>query len=151
MHLATPDGHTPAYTRSWNPVLLNQWQDMPVGRAIFNPGSVGQPRHHAALRGLGGDDNRASYMLLRRNGRQQFQFRRVAYDFEKTIARLRSIRWPDGEVEIEHDIYKSIEDAMLASKHKPHSPRQQDLYAVLACIEDGLREVIEKRLIPELK
>jgi len=52
-----------------------------------NVGSVGQPRN---------SDNRASYIILNDSdpaapGRTTVNFRRVTYDFEKTIAKIYDI------------------------------------------------------------
>lgn len=79
---------------------IDQWHDLPQGglRALLNPGSVGQPRHHALLTAAGiPPDNRASYMLLREvaPGHWQFCFRRVAYHVAQTIDLLRALPWHD--------------------------------------------------------
>lgn len=151
MYLACNTGSQSRYTTGWYPASPNQWRDMPVGRAIFNPGSVGQPRPHAALRGRGTDDNRAAYMLLRCNGHRQFQFRRVKYDLDKTIKQMERIRWPDGEIQIGHDIYKSVQDAVRASRDaKPLGPEKQALYEVLEDIDERLQAIV-KRLISWLR
>jgi predicted phosphodiesterase len=150
MHLCTVDSRV--YSNTWHPVSPNQWHNMPIGRrAIFNPGSVGQPRTHAVLRGRGSDDNRAAYMLLRFNGNQQIQFRRVTYDVEKTIEQLKKIQWPDGEIRIGHNIYKNVRDAVRASQNrKPPGPESQTLYDVLENIDQRLSAIIEDALIPRL-
>jgi diadenosine tetraphosphatase ApaH/serine/threonine PP2A family protein phosphatase len=57
---------------------------------LVNVGSVGQPRN---------SDNRASYVVLtesepaagEKNGRTTVNFRRVPYDFERTIAKIYDI------------------------------------------------------------
>lgn len=65
-----------------------QWSELPKYKTLFNPGSVGQPRSYP-------HDNRAAYMMLKSNGQIQFQFRRVPYDFKKTIQLLQEkVFWP---------------------------------------------------------
>jgi predicted phosphodiesterase len=59
--------------------LGNTWTHPGKGRAIVNVGSVGQPRD---------EDNRASYVLF--DGKT-VTWRRVAYDFEKTAAKVFAI------------------------------------------------------------
>jgi predicted phosphodiesterase len=78
---------------------IGSWLPLPAsrGRALFNPGSVGQPRTHDVLTGAGvPHDYHAAYMLLRLNtdGSGAVQFRRVWYDVSETVKLLRKLRWP---------------------------------------------------------
>ncbi len=71
------------------------WKDLPAQPTLFNPGAVGQSRSHGTTKILASSDNRAAYMLLKLNGHMEFQFRRVPYDVEETIRRLREdVVWP---------------------------------------------------------
>lgn len=97
-----------------------RWIDLPEApwRGLVNPGSVGQPRTHPLAASLGQErDNRACYALLReaRPGRWQLRFQRVAYPHQRTIERLRALRW----------------DAAMAPELPPH-PLAARLAAVYA-------------------
>lgn len=82
---------------------VNTWHEFPGLRsAIINPGSVGQPRQHSAQRGaeLGDHDLRAAYLLLNRSGGHgepvtRYQWRRVAYDNQRTAALLAGLAWSE--------------------------------------------------------
>lgn len=81
----------------WDVAPLDTWIPLPgLGqRALFNPGSVGQPRPHGLLT-MVGHDARAAYMLLKLDTKGgAVKFRRVTYDTERTINLLREMRWPD--------------------------------------------------------
>jgi predicted phosphodiesterase len=67
----------PSYTQ---PVLLSNGH-----RLIINPGSVGQPRD---------SDPRAAYALLETDS-NVIRYRRIAYPFELTQARMRAAKLPD--------------------------------------------------------
>lgn len=72
------------------------WQPFPVGcQVLLNPGSVGQPRCHAEQLT---SDWRAAYALLYSDGSKitQFQWRRVVYPIEETVAQLEKLAWLDG-------------------------------------------------------
>lgn len=59
-----------------------------VPRAIFNPGSVGQPRDH---------DPRAAYAIFN-PVRQTWTFHRVAYDIPSVQIRMRSAKLPERHI-----------------------------------------------------
>jgi predicted phosphodiesterase len=84
------DRHEMPESRHVNQVALNVWHDLPhpIERTILNPGSVGQPRSHGALHI---QSNHATYLLIAPHlGRRgQYQFRRVPYNVESTLRRLR--------------------------------------------------------------
>lgn len=146
----------------WQPVGVGKWEDLPEHgqRALFNPGSVGQPRHYNDLR-----DYRAAYMLLKLNGSErQFQFRRVAYNVEETVRRLREVRWSeDDTAEMERwlceshrlergneakgsSIYKDERDA----KREDNDPLDGLLQETLEQMPERLRALVEGTLIPTL-
>ncbi|MCJ7534380.1 MAG: metallophosphoesterase family protein, partial [Anaerolineales bacterium] len=60
-----------------------------VPRAIFNPGSVGQPRDH---------DPRAAYAIFDPD-RQTWTSRRVAYDIQSVQDRMRSAKLPPRHIQ----------------------------------------------------
>jgi predicted phosphodiesterase len=141
----------------WQAVLVpseeqDDWQPLP-GRwvqALFNPGSVGQPRRHSLLRQAGvAQDYRAAYMMLRLNGSGPgfFQFRRVAYDVETTKRQLRekvqwSADWTDDHC---NDAGSSIHYA-----EPPAGPLDRELEETLANMGDRLSDLVENTLIPTL-
>ena len=59
--------------------------DLRAGRALLNPGSVGQPRD---------GDPRAAYLLLDLDA-QRATFRRVEYDIERTQAEIHALGLPE--------------------------------------------------------
>jgi predicted phosphodiesterase len=59
--------------------------DVGVGRLLFNPGSVGQPRD---------GDPRAAFLLLDLDARRAW-FRRVEYDIERTQREMRDAHLPE--------------------------------------------------------
>ena len=68
---------------------VGEVQPLPEGRALINPGSVGQPR----------DGNRdASYLVLDLDAHTA-EFRRVAYDIAQTQARMRKVGLPTWLIE----------------------------------------------------
>jgi len=72
--------------------IAPQWNErikIDTGRWIINPGSVGQPRD---------GDPSASYALLD-PAAGEWEYRRVAYPFEETQARMRHFRLPEGLIE----------------------------------------------------
>jgi predicted phosphodiesterase len=101
----TYSGEIPDNPEGWWPIEVGQWQPLPKPKGdqptiLLNPGSVGQPRLHALLRGAGiSHDYRAAYMLLRLDDRQQwwFQFRRVDYPVEETTRKLQNLPWPEPD------------------------------------------------------
>lgn len=148
MFLAYPNGRRPGSgTRSskkikqWYPTPIGEWQPLPKhGKALFNPGSVGQPRSHAVL--IDAEiphDYRAAYMLLLldESGGGAFQFRRVDYDVEETVRLLRAIRWPQRR--------RSGEGK--SSKGEIHLPREEEPPANW---EERLSDCVENILIPTL-
>jgi len=71
------------------PPVVGEIQPLPDGRALINPGSVGQPR----------DGNRdASYLVLDLDAHTA-EFRRVAYDIAQTQARMRKVGLPTWLIE----------------------------------------------------
>lgn len=61
------------------------WKE--AGRAVFNPGSVGQPRD---------GDRRAAYALLSAEGGEvEVEIRRVEYDYEKAAGKIRRAGLPE--------------------------------------------------------
>lgn len=106
-------------SRVWDLLSLDgdgaDWRPLPPAIntvMIFNPGSVGQPRQHSLLTGLGvSPDPGACYMLLQVNGRGkgEYLFRRVPYDVDETIWRIeQDVVWPpkDFGSDIYHSHYK---------------------------------------------
>lgn len=75
--------HIPGiFTEDYNffsPDELNHQVELGPGKTLVNVGSVGQPRD---------GDNRSCYVILKG---QQVNYRRVSYDFEKTIAKIYAI------------------------------------------------------------
>ena len=139
--------------RDWTPVpamvgassvwqrLLPSWQ-----KALFNPGSVGQPRPHAALIDQEAySDWRAAYMLLRidERGIVHFQFRRVEYDVELTKHLLQErVRWgQDGDSG--RTVLKDVLDPSV-------NPDQKDVRDLLPTIGGELDTLVRDRLIPNL-
>jgi diadenosine tetraphosphatase ApaH/serine/threonine PP2A family protein phosphatase len=139
----------------WQPTPVGVWRPLP-GKwqpALFNPGSVGQPRRSAFLMGAGvSHDYRAAYMMLRLNGHGDgaFQFRRVHYDVEETIRLLRKARWPE-EVRNEaqgHNIHKDDEGTASSVSR---DPMVQKLSKTLDEINERLPRLVEEVLIPALR
>ncbi len=153
MFLTCPEGRAPRRTEGWRAVEVGDWEPLPEWRrALLNPGSVGQPRHHAISVSAGVPyDHRAAYLLLRLNGsgKGDFQFRRVGYDVRKTIRLLKRIRWPEEDSGPGGgDIYKSTEDA--ERQRWMSDPTARELAETLAHITDLLPRLVEERLIPTL-
>lgn len=72
--------------------IAPQWNErikINTGRWIINPGSVGQPRD---------GDPAASYALLDPDA-GEWEYRRVAYPFEETQARMRHFKLPERLIE----------------------------------------------------
>lgn len=150
MYLACSKGDVRRSTDGWMPADVGEWHELPDSPALLNPGSVGQPRSHALLAGAGVErDCRAAYMLLKVNGGRggKFQFRRVAYDVDETVRRLREVRWEAEEK-------KSAGSEMLYGSDKGvrfSDPLARFLDEVLANIDSDLPHLINKTLIPTLK
>lgn len=95
---------------AWQPIPVGEWRSLPVdGKMMLNPGSVGQPRSHAAPERYAGRDNRAAYMFLNVNGygTGEYQFRRVKYDVEETIRLIQEevTLQKDEQLRNDHDVY----------------------------------------------
>lgn len=89
---------------------VNTWMELPERVLMLNPGSVGQPRFHAAQMGAQ-DDNRACYLLLqRRSNAWRMQWRRVEYDLHVTVDALGRLAWPQQPVNHGNDILKATKD-----------------------------------------
>ena len=117
-------------------VSVNQWRPIPAGRKVlFNPGSIGQPRRNLRVQmsqRMGtGPDVRAAYLLLDPS-HHRFQFRRVAYDVQKTVTALKQLKWDASQVDLS-------ETAPLP-----------DLQFVLENNETLLPQLIKQTLIPTL-
>jgi len=150
MALACPE-RLPNRMDKWRPAEVGKWKALPEhGQpALFNPGSVGQPRCHPYLTTAGiPGDNRAAYMLLKLNGSgRQFQFRRVAYDVKETVRRLRGIRWSERGSEAEgSSIYKDEADAVRRAK----DPLSEMLTETLDQMPERLSALVEGTLIPTI-
>jgi predicted phosphodiesterase len=135
----------------WRPAKVGEWEELPEhGQpALFNPGSVGQPRQHPYLTVTGvPPDRRAAYMLLKLNGSgRQFQFRRVAYDVKETVRWLREIRWSERESEAEgSSIYKDERDA----ERGDHDSLDRMLKETLENMPERLSALVEGTLIPAI-
>jgi hypothetical protein len=167
MHLTFPEGtdiEGMGSARQWEVDLLKSspteagvgetpWKDLPSHPTLFNPGGLGQPRLHTHSRIYASHDNRASYMLLRANGRMQFQFRRVPYDHEETIRQLQEeVTWPpEPHLRMKgSDILKEVEGT---------NPLPRDMWDTLfldyrQILRDApslLPELIDKILVPQLR
>lgn len=146
----------------WEPVVMRSssddkgvgetpWIDLPSQSALFNPGGLGQPRFHAHARIYAPRDNRASYLLLKSNGQMQVQFRRVPYDYEETIRRLREeVTWSVGPCTRGSDILKEVDGP------NPLPPEAWDTLMLyyrqfLNDMPRLLPELIENVLIPQLR
>lgn len=141
---------------SWLPKLLSPameghgvgctpWSAMPDNPALLNPGAVGQPRLPWAAQGIAEFDNRAAYMLLKSNGRIEYQFRRVPYDVDQTIRLLREkVYWPpDGYQQLQgSDILREVE-------HPKPNPYPQDAWDALMVDFRNVVKTMESRL-PEV-
>lgn len=154
MSLTCPQEQMPQQTDGWRGMRVGIWEDLPIQgqRALFNPGSVGQPRRHALLVDAKVPrDHRAAYMLLQLNGngRGHFQFRRVDYDVEQTVRRLRAIRWPEDVKSSTrgNSIYKDGKDTALFSQ----DPLARQLDETLANMTQLLPRLVEDVLIPPLR
>ena len=170
MYLVFPESMDPEKIRTdnrWEAVLLQPapertahgvagqtpWADVPSLPALFNPGGLGQPRHPAPTRILAPRDNRASYMLLKSNGRLQFQFRRVPYDYEETIRRLQEdVVWPVPPHERKHgsDIFKDVEGP---NPYPPSVWRElmKEYRQILDDMPNRLPKLIKENLVPQLR
>ena len=152
--VACPDKE--ASGEKWQTVPVGSWEPLPNSwhKAVLNPGSVGQPRHHPVLIDLGAArDPRAAYMLLLvgSNGNSRFQFRRVTYKVKRTVQQLREIvrqlrendnnkRSPEGE------------DVLKDNGH-PEGPRDSEethLKQILRELPERLDKLVEETLIPTL-
>ena len=128
------------------------WRRMPRwGKAIFNPGSVGQPRRHAELVAQGEPrESHAAYLLLHldSDGRGRFQFRRAFYDVDETVRLLEEISWPNGASNPDrgNSIYKSV--SFPGPERRKRDPAVQK---VLDDIATTLPRLVRDRLIPELR
>lgn len=126
-------------TGGWRSVLVGEWHPLlPERKMLLNPGSVGQPRPHGYFAGAGVKHNKlAEYLLLRlvdAPGESMFQFRRVHYNRDKTIAHLRAITFaPD-----------------LASLSSLATDFEHAVGYGIDQLEQKLHELIETSLIPRL-
>lgn len=153
MFLACPEGATPQRLSRWRPVSANEgWEPLPKRgrRAIFNPGSVGQPRHHGLMfEAAIPRDYRAAYMLLRLDTGHMdgFQFRRVDYNVERTAQLLRErVSWPVHEKNPgpDHNIHQGGFDP------RQWHPKSIQMAEMLAHKDELLHELIEQVLVPTL-
>lgn len=129
------------------------WTELPSQPTLFNPGGLGQPRPSGPTRLAVTPDNRASYMLMKSNGRIDFQFRRVPYDYRETIRRLREeVKWPPAPYRrhLGSDILKEVQGP------NPY-PRDawvtlmRDYRKILHEAPKLLPDLIENVLVPQLR
>jgi len=134
MRLAVPTGYvtssrtTPAQLFEV-PIDGIQWTDLPDGRVLINPGSVGQPRWHTLVTSVyAGFPPMACYLLLRVDHQNiQLAFRQRPYCHLTTISDLRKIQWPQKnskKYELEA-VMKLLEKAKGVEKE--HSVYRQPL------------------------
>jgi len=127
------------------------WTEMPAHRALFNPGGLGQPRPSGPTSVSAPPDNRASYMLLQSNGRLQFQFRRVPYDFEETIRLLREeVTWPPNTRTLGSDILKEAAGENPIPREAWNS-MMKNYRESLWSAPQTLPALVEGKLIPQLR
>jgi len=153
--LACPDMVNSDSDENWQTVPVGSWEPLPNGwrKAIFNPGSVGQPRLHSLLVPLNvARDPHAAYMLLLvgSNGNSRFQFRRVAYDVEETVRQLReNVRWNEnGKRSQEGNNVLKAEDN--DQRERPWDPDKTYLEEMLREMPERLEQLVEETLIPML-
>jgi len=148
----------------WQPEILQpdsehegvgytRWKDLPAQPTLFNPGAVGQSRSHGTTRIIAQHDNRAAYMLLKSNGCMQFQFRRIPYNFEETIRRLREdVVWP-----IPRYADKQGSDILKPIETNPFTPEvwrgelMEEYRQTIALMTTALPKLVEDKLIPQLR
>ena len=140
----------------WQTVPLGSWKPLPDGwrRAIFNPGSVGQPRHHPLLVHLdAARDPHAAYMLLLAgpNGNSRFQFRRVAYNVEETVRQLRENVWWSENGKRDQEGNNILKDKDNDQQEGLWDPDRVYLKEMLREMPERLEELVEKTLIPMLE
>ena len=140
---------------NWQTVPVGSWEPLPNSwrKAIFNPGSVGQPRLHSLLVPLNvARDPHAAYMLLLvgSNGNSRFQFRRVAYDVEETVRQLReNVRWGEnGKQSQEGNNILKAEDN--DQRERPWDPDKTYLEEMLREMPERLEQLVKETLIPTL-
>jgi len=152
--LACPAGTESPRPDKWHMAPVGVWKPLPGQwqRAIFNPGSVGQPRRHALLMDAGVlPDYRAAYMLLRLNGhgKGEFRFQRVDYKINETIRLLREeVYWP---VKTDDGVNGSSIYKDASSPPHEQDPMRQKLDETLAQMSELLSNLVEGALIPALK
>lgn len=135
---------------SWRSVALDHWHPLPTNglRALFNPGSVGRPRQHDALKlALVPSDPKAAYMLMCINGSGpgHFMFRRVPYDWHKTAKQLRQLKW--------HQDHAAHNGSSVDIDRGPISgvdSYTQKLYDVIERMDQALPELVEEALVPRI-
>lgn len=135
---------------SWRSVALDHWHPLPTNglRALFNPGSVGRPRQHDALKlALVPSDPKAAYMLMCINGSGpgHFMFRRVPYDWHKTAKQLRQLKW--------HQDHAAHNGSSVDIDRGPISgvdSYTQKLYDVIERMDLALPELVEEALVPRI-
>lgn len=147
----------------WEPLVLQRdpqqrgvgytpWADLPAHPTLFNPGGVGQSRPHGTTKILAPHDNRAAYMLLKSNGRVQFQFRRTPYNVKETIRHLREdVTWPPPGYAAQQgsDILKEVEPNPFTADM--WEQLMQEYRQTLRTMAAGLPELVEKVLVPQLQ
>lgn len=152
--LTCPDVVNSDSDENWQTVPVGSWEPLPNGRrkAIFNPGSVGQPRLHSVLVPLNiARDPRAAYMLLLvgSNGNSRFQFRRVDYDVDETVRQLReNVRWSENGKRPQEG------NDILKDKDSPSGlwdPDKAYLKEMLREMPERLEQLVEETLIPTLE
>ena len=151
MLLTAPDGHGERTSlmfrgKAVQVIMVNEWQPLPRHKALFNPGSVGQPRYPPQFQGSGiRSDYRASYMLIRiRRDRGEFCFRRVDYDVDKTVRQLRQIQWPTPQSKTGSDILHGRELQALSA------PAKKRLREIWENGQEELRGLVDGVLVPLL-
>ena len=149
LYLTRPDNFTTSYSKDRALATVGEWHSFGDlrRRALFNPGSVGQPRSHSFLLGQNqiAHDGKAAYMLINMNGDKsgEFQFRRVGtemgYDVEETITLLQKcVRWSNG----------TDPNGIFKDNANPGRKKLKEKYANMGVL---LPEVVEKILIPTLR
>ena len=154
--LTCPDIVSSDSDENWQTVPISSWEPLPDGwrKAIFNPGSVGQPRPHSLLVPLNvARDPHAAYMLLLvgPNGSSQFQFRRVAYNVEETVRRLREdVRWSENGKQPQrgNDILKDKDNGPPEDLWDPDKAYLEEM---LREMPERLEKLVEEILIPMLQ
>lgn len=129
----------------------DQWNRLPNSstRCLVNPGSVGQPRPHSALLLHEPRDHRACYLLLRvgEDG-VWYRFRRVDYDWRKTVALLEQIEWqPNGHCTNGADVLPNDPPAGSAPKARPGYLAADDVVQISA----ELPKLVRDTLIPMIR